>query len=443
MSVRLLFITSHYFLQPTVDALSRLALDCETKVVAYDNFAHISELYTRYADQYDACFTSGVIARQAIEMGCASVRKPLIAFQVSPNVLHRDILRFIADTKSLDFSRIAMDFLLPLDMGYSVADFLKLDQIEHVYALNATQTKYIGTRDGYTIENLVLNRITDLWERGAIDLVICQYSSIIPALQERGIPYRCSFISDQNLNQMIQEVLTKLALQKLQENHPVIVQIFPRTSSPMSSENYQSLKRHVQQFLKENLMDCVIQDTENCCAVITSVQILRFLTNEFQNCRLSSYLEQRLSFPVLVGYGMGTTVPHAMNNVQVASKEAKLMGKPFIVDSKGSLIGPLNSENRMVFSSNSMPDVSEIAKRCSLSAMTIQKIITILRNIGSDKITTQELASRLDTTIRNANRIMINLCKGGVAKPVYTQITHSRGRPVQVYSLNFSLPSAS
>ena len=128
-----------------------------------------------------------------------------------------------------------------------------------------------------------------------------------------------------------------------------------------------------------------------------------------------------------------------MNNVQIASREAKILGKSFIVDSKGCLIGPLNSEQRMVLSANAMPDVSEIAKRCGLSVMTIQKIITILHNVGSDKITTQELASRLDTTIRNANRIMLNLCKGGVAAPVYTQATHSRGRPIQVYSLNFGV----
>jgi len=84
-----------------------------------------------------------------------------------------------------------------------------------------------------------------------------------------------------------------------------------------------------------------------------------------------------------------------------------------------------------------MPDVIEIAMKFSLSAMTIQRIISFIHSNGSDKITTQELAQRLNTTIRNANRIMLNLCRGNVAKPVYTQTSHSRGRPVQVYSLDF------
>ena len=84
--------------------------------------------------------------------------------------------------------------------------------------------------------------------------------------------------------------------------------------------------------------------------------------------------------------------------------------------------------------------ISQIARQCSLSTLTIQKVITILSNSGSDKLTVPDLASRMSTTVRNANRIMLNLCKGGAAAPVYTQITHSRGRPVQVYQLNINIP---
>ena len=440
MSFKLLFITSHYFYRPTVDALARLDLPCETKVVPYDNFNHISKVYGQYADQFDACFTSGIIARQAIEMVYPSPSKPLVSFQISPNALHRDILRVMLDTQSMDLSRIAMDFLIPLNIGYSVADFLKQDDIEPFYAGNKAQNQRIGIQEGYTVEDLVYERILELWEKKVIDLVICQYSSIVPKLQEKGIPCRCSYVSDHRLNSVIQDVLVRLELQQLQDNHPVIIQVFPRLSSSATPIQQHQIYHHVQQFVKSNLMECVVQDSGTCCSLITSVKLLRFLTNDFQSCRISSYLEGKLDFPVLVSYGVGTTVPHAMNNVQLASRESKILGKPFIVDGKGTLIGPLNSDQHMVCSQANMPDISDIAKRCSLSAMAIQKIITILQNSGSDKITTQDLASRLDTTVRNANRIMQNLCKGGVAVPVYTQASHSRGRPVQVYSLDFGFP---
>ena len=437
MSVKLLFITSQYFHQPTVDALSRLALPCETLVVTYDSFEDIASVFDRYASRFDACFVSGMVAKQAIELVYPNPAIPLVHFQVSANGLHRDILRMAVETGNTDFGRIAMDFLLALGDNYAVTDFLKIHQMDEIYSENATKTRLIGTQGGYTIENLVLKKIVSLWERNAIDLVICQYSSIVPELQKRGIPFHCPFLSAQHLHSIIQETLTRIELQKLRENHPVIVQIFPQSCDALTEARQQLLRSAVEEFTRRNLLDCVIQSTGTSCTVITSVQVLRTLTQEFQSCLLGGYLEDVLDFPVLIGYGVGTTVPHAMNNAQLASREAKLIGKSFIVDGKGCLIGPLNSENRMVVSPNSLSNISSIARCCNLSAITIQKLITILSNMGSDKLTTPELALRLNTTIRNANRIMQNLCKGGVASPVNTQPTPSRGRPIHVYRLDF------
>ena len=437
MSARLLFITSHYFYQPTVDALNRLKPDCEVKVAAYDDYVHISELYGRYADAYDACLVTGVVAMSAIQIAYPHPPIPLYYFQVSANALHRDILKVMLDTGNNDLSRIAMDFLVAIGGGYSVADFLKIEELETVYSENSNLTRQIGVENGQTVEHYVLEKITGLWKAGAIDLVICQYSSIVPMLEQRGIPFRCSFVSDQHLNSVIREVLVKLELSRHHENHPAIVQVFPRYASEKTGEKISEIRRLLQGYVRSNLIDCVLQENDACCVIITTLRVLRFLTEEFQACRICAFLESRVDFPVSAAYGIGTTVPHAMNNVQIASKEAKLTGRPFAVDTNGSLIGPLNSESRMVIAIPSMPEASDLAKRCSLSAMTIQKLQNIVRSNGSDKITVPEMAQKLDTTVRNANRIMQNLCRGNVARPVYTQTTHSRGRPIQVYALDF------
>lgn len=437
MSVKLLFITSHYFYQPTVDALARLDLPCETKVVPYDDFGHVPAIYGMYADQYDACLTSGMVAMNAIRMVYPHPPKPLTYFQVSENGLHRDILKVILETQNMDLSRIAMDFMVAAGGGYSVADFLKVDELDQIYGQNTFLNQQIGIQTGCTVEHIVLEKITKLWDEGAIDLVICQYSSIVPMLRQWGIPFRCPFVSDHRLNAIIQEVLVKLELHNLHDNHPAIIQVFPRHNADVSAQNIHSLYEILQAYISQNLIDCVLQENSSCCAIISSLRILRFLTDDFQKCRICALLEQKIDYPVSVAYGIGTTVSHAMNNVQIASKEAKLLGKSFVVDSNGNLIGPLNSEQRMVIAANSLPDAAEIARQCNLSAMTVQKLMAIVQSSGSNKITTPDLAGKLDTTIRNANRIMLNLCKGNIARPVYTQSTHSRGRPIQVYALNF------
>lgn len=438
MQPKFLFITSRYFFQPTIDALSRLKPECGTKVVSYETFETISQVYEQYESAFNAVFVSGTSAKAAIELQNPNITKPLVAFQVSSDGLHRDILRFAIEAQKLDFSRIAMDFLLPMGM-FSVVDFLRLTDIQPVVTENTDRTLQIGIRNSHTMEDFILDGIISLWEQNAIDLVICQYSSLIPKLQALGIPCRCPFISDFNLRNLINDTLVRLELQALHDNHPAVIQVFPRLASSLSSEQLPRLSASVRQFIQDHLIDCVVQESSTCCTIISSMKILRIITNEFQNCLISAYLEEHLDFSVAVGYGIGTTVQHAMNNTQIASKEAKLVGRPFVVDSNGSMIGPLNTENRMVIAADSLPDISVIAKRCSLSAMTIQKLLALTYSSGSDKITTQELAQRLETTVRNANRIMTNLCKGGVARPVYTQTSHSRGRPIQVYALDFSI----
>ncbi len=439
MQPKILFITNRYFFQPTVSALNRINPDCGTKVVSYDSFGQIPQVYDQYADGYDAVLITGTSAKHVLDIIYPNNPKPVAAYQVDSDGLHRDILRFAIETQNLDFSRIAVDFLVPLDCGDSVVDFLKLDSMVPVIRKNDSMTESVDLCEPRSLERLILDRIVSLWQQRAIDMVLCLYASIVPDLQEMGIPFRCPFVSDSQLSRVIEEMLVKIELKKLHDNHPAVIQVFPRYSQDGSAERFSRLHQTIRQLAAANMIDCVIQNTDSSCLIISTMQILRFLTNDFQVCRISAELEEHLDFPCSVAYGVGTSISHAMNNVQIASREAKLLGHPFVVDSNGTLIGPLNSEKRMVISPNSMPDVSDIAKRCSLSAMTIQKLMAIVRSTGSDKITTQELAQRLDTTIRNANRIMLNLCKGNVARPVYTQTSHSRGRPIQVYALDFGI----
>ncbi|MED9948077.1 MAG: winged helix-turn-helix transcriptional regulator, partial [Peptacetobacter hiranonis] len=72
-----------------------------------------------------------------------------------------------------------------------------------------------------------------------------------------------------------------------------------------------------------------------------------------------------------------------------------------------------------------------------LSSLTIQKLVSIVKMKDSNKITSVDLAERLGVTVRNANRILGNLEKGGVAEVVYTESVATKGRPVKVYELKF------
>ena len=136
-----------------------------------------------------------------------------------------------------------------------------------------------------------------------------------------------------------------------------------------------------------------------------------------------------------MGYGIGVDINQAMLNAQAARKESEFVGKSFIRNEKEALIGPLGTAKAMVIEYGNVRGVGEIARRCGLSTLTIQKVAASMKQSGSQKITTQELAGRFGVTVRNANRILGRLVEGGYARVAYFQTANSKGRPVKVYEL--------
>lgn len=438
MNKKIVVITSHYFFEPIKAALKRLSLENDTLVVSYDNFEHIAKVYEQYAPEAAGFLVSGSSAKSAIELSCPKINRPIVAFQVDSDGLYKDLLLLSLENRDQDFSRVVMDFLLPQEKDYSVLDYLNRSEIDSVYTMNERWLAQTGIQEVGGAENAIMAKILQLWTSGAIDMVICVYSSLVPALDALNIPYRCPLLSDHQLRGLIHQIETRIEIDALMDNLPAIIHVMPQHQSELSEEGVQKMFLLCRQYLKENLIECVEQETDGSLMLYTTVRTLKEITENYESCQLSAFLNQHMEQHIVVGYGIGSTMTHAQDNVQTAVREAKFSGQSYIKDASGNLIGPLGSEIRMVVNTNAFPDVSQLAHRCNLSTMTIQKLITSVQQSGSDKVTTPELAKRFGITIRNANRILSNLKNGGVAIPVYTQTTNSRGRPVQVYRLDFN-----
>ena len=440
MKKNIVIITSHYFYQPAKDAFERLNLsEYDITITAYDNFEHISQIYEQYAPTADGFLVSGESAKHAIEMSRPSIKKPIVPFQVDSDTLHKDILFFLLENQNQDFSRIALDFLMPFGEQYSVLDFVHLQDIDSFSKKIQKWVEKTGVQEVGGVENVIMAKILDLWVSKKIDMVICVYSSIIPALTALNIPYRCPFVSDHHLENLIHQLEVKAELQKMRENLPAIIKIAPQFSKDATENYMEKLRVLIHQYLSDNMIDCVIQENDGGYLMFTTLKTLRYISNDYENCGLCSFINKNLEGNVVAGCGIGSTINHALNNLQTALREAKFAGKSYIKDEHGNLIGPLDSEYRMVVDNEALPDVSKIAKRCSLSPMTVKKLLATMQKLEGDKITASELAKNFGITIRNANRILMNLKAGGVAIPVYTQTGNSRGRPIQIYQISFNI----
>lgn len=437
MRSKIAVITSQSLREPTGASLERLKPECETLLVTYESFAQLPGLYDRYAGEVDGFLVSGQVVQAAIEGAGHDVRKPVMCFQADTAELYRAVLRYVLDHPGGDIGRVLMDFLLPLERGASARAFLQETELPELTERVNRWVRSMALEQLAQVERVIAERIVELWRLGQVDMVICLYSSIVPILEAHGIPYDCPHVEDLHLLDLLNRLQVKIELDKLRRNMPVAISAAPRGRARAVPENMEALGRQLERFLHENLLECVLQERVDCCEVFTTVSVMQYLTDRCRSSKLNSWLEHRLPFPVAVGYGVGSDVNQASFHAQAARKEAEFVGGSFIRNENGALIGPLGTEKALVVEcrDRDIRDIGEIARRCGLSTLTIQKVAASMKLAGSNKITTQELAGRFGVTVRNANRILARLVEGGCARVAYVQASTSKGRPVKVYEL--------
>ena len=402
MKQKIVIITSKY-LHPFVEkAFEDFKEDCTVTIADYTNFDHITDIYRKYEKTADGFMISGTTAMAAIEHHIGEFQKPVISFHADLISFYHALVKPFLERRDLDPTRCIFDFMLPIvkDPEHPVeatADYLIHEMDLNNLALTMDKWASQSTIGDFSmVEMNIALRTIELWEAGKIDMVLCAYSSTMPLLDEKGVPNYFLYPVKNQLESQIKELLAQIKLEKYRENLPVAIAIADRnkTSGEKSDDSVQDA---VQKVAKALLIDAVFQAESEIYYIYTTHRVAAMLTKNFEVEYLDSALKDDYGISTAIGYGIGNSITEAKN----------------------------------------LPDdIFQIAEKCKLSTLTIQKLISIVKMNGSYEITTNELANHLGVTVRNANRILRNLENGGAATIAHTRSTASKGRPVKVYRLN-------
>ena len=413
---KIIIITSkflHVFVQHIID---ELPLDCDVEIVEYKCFQDIKQIYQQYESTSDGFMLSGKAALAALEKALPDHRKPAVSFGSDLVSMYRLLLKHFVEQRTLRTDRVIFDFLLPIQENATVSYFL------HDMDFPSTNTavdNWLATLDIgrlSSIEEETSQKIIRLWEQNQFDLLICQYSSIIPVLEP---------------------LLAQIELSFFRENLPAAITI-SGTSSEIGEKDRAQLKTALYALKAELALDMIFQETPTGFQLFTSAKYINYLTDHFQTSFLSVRLKEDYGFPVSVGYGIGKNITEARSHAEAALKESFYAKGSFVIDENGNLIGPLNRSHCVTIQKTMSEQLYRIAEQCKLSTLTIQKLNTILQITGTNKMTSQDLSEHLGVTLRNANRILNQLEKGGAATMIYSHSSTSKGRPVKVYELHFN-----
>jgi len=171
----------------------------------------------------------------------------------------------------------------------------------------------------------------------------------------------------------------------------------------------------LQQFNRQSGMPFLTYRLPNRFEITSNTSTLKELTQQYTTCPLISFLTEKLSVPICIGWGSAGNISEAYQNGLRALKQATLYGDcaTFISLENNVMIGPLSSTQRMVY--NDIPDKNliQISERVGISPLYLNKILYIIQQKQGNTLSSEELSFFLNVTTRSASRILQKLEEAG------------------------------
>jgi hypothetical protein len=151
-----------------------------------------------------------------------------------------------------------------------------------------------------------------------------------------------------------------------------------------------------------------------------------------------AYLHSKLK--IRIGLGFGLTVLEAEQNVRFAFQHARKQQSPVIisVDEDKHVTESIQSGDRVFYKQRAWgSDWEERFKQANISPKIVSKVESLANHYGTYEISSLELSRWMNSTERNARRILLELEGVGMAKVTGEEKLGLRGRPRKLYKLKF------
>ncbi|MFJ7183350.1 helix-turn-helix domain-containing protein [Lysinibacillus xylanilyticus] len=434
--IRLGVLIAQHSLKEIKTVPDRLRESCEIIMIPYQRLQETIDLYQQNMHDVDG-FVLTELAYHYLTDQWVNFPIPTYYFQITKEEFYEKLLQISLSNRTLEFSRIYIDFLASQNNFLGLKDVLSEKDMPHLVSISEV------TDDGY---EQVLNEHIQLWQEGKIDLSLTRLSNIVDDLTRHGIPHIFLFPSTDSVIQQFEQIINELSVIKLAENQIAIGHVSigysDTTKQNINEWEFQQMLLHksLLEFNTEQEVPFLIQISNGCFELISSYKEVKTLTNNLSQCLLISYLSKVLPFQVHIGWGVNNTIYKARINAQYANR-LSITSRPhgtFVVTDSNKVIGPLNEGDNLENFKEINKSIQRISKDVEISTLQLQKIMAVMKKTSSNEMTAEELAYHLDVTVRSANRILNRLEEKGVARILYKKQEKLRGRPKKIYHIEFT-----
>lgn len=389
-------------------------------------------LYEENQGKFDALLFSGSYPYNVIRKFFPQVADvPHAYFDLSPVDYYKAIAALAIQHPGLDFTRVYFDRpQVPVDFKsiFLQEDAPRLGTAPIDWPNVDAPDWYVPLQEYYK----------QLWDSGTIDLLVTRFASMGSYFDTHSIRHQYLYPSQETMLETYQDLLHQLDASAMRAAAACVALIdVPKT---LTQQEQQTLWERLQQFNRQSGMPFLTYRLPNRFEITSNTSTLKELTQQYTTCPLISFLTEKLSVPICIGWGSAGNISEAYQNGLRALKQATLYGDcaTFISLENNVMIGPLSSTQRMVY--NDIPDKNliQISERVGISPLYLNKILYIIQQKQGNTLSSEELSFFLNVTTRSASRILKKLEEGGLARVEYNRQLNFRGRPAKIYTIDRS-----
>ncbi|MDF2669577.1 MAG: hypothetical protein K0R67_1883 [Paenibacillus sp.] len=300
----------------------------------------------------------------------------------------------------------------------------------------------IHPKRGYTPSSELIDYHEALFRSGEVGACITHRGHVYEALLKRGVAVFRIVPTVMSIRETL-----RLAVQLGETNHfrqsqIAALLVHVRNMSGDNTSSYETFR------LNLKLQELLLEFTEHISGALIPTGRAAFSLFSTRGA-----IEQNTVFPpsllfekirllsggtVHFGIGYGLTAYGAEQNALLALSrtEKREEGGLVFADETGAIKEAFPQQESLTFHYRS-DDLKVVAmlKQAGVSTATFNKIVSVQSRMGKHSVTAADLASWLDMTQRNANRLLSELERNGMARIVGEEAPSTKGRPRKLFRI--------
>lgn len=408
---------------------------CEYHFMPYEKLQEIRAIYQENLSFFDGFIFGGPLPYFYLEMEIQESSMPVVYLDISEKDFYKHLFKISQQYKSLDFSRVYIDYLRGEEHVLELEELLPNNM--PMYTLK----EEIDFKNERQYEE-VLEKHLKLWREGIVDLSITRTANIVETMKRQGVNVYYLGISRDSIKENIEELLTKVEYDRIRDNQVVVGYLeSPTVNNPLENELLQvSIHKELLEFCTQSGLQLGIHKYNQSFEIITTYGVLQELTNQLHSCRVIRFLKKHLSFDVNIGWGIGITLGQALKHAKIAYREAKsyMESCAFVIDESETSMGPFGFEEEQE-TGNSLynwKNLEKLSEETNISVSHLQKIYTVTARLKTNELTSSDAAEALGLSVRSANRLLNEFVEKNLAKVEQKKQNSSQGRPVKVFTVH-------